>query len=122
LTIDGEHHVVKGWVRHAARCTANIGWRVRTRIPTLAGEIDAAAERDGVIDHDELLMVRATDRMRVVVTQVHAPAWPPARAHEARPLPIQAEDHGIVPAEDVHAQHAPLTYERVQQLADLTRP
>ena len=59
--------------------------RVITGVPAPAGQIDAAAEGDAIVDHDDLLVMRAADRMRIVVAEVHAMMRLPAQARRAAP-------------------------------------
>lgn len=39
---------------------------MRTRIPAIDGHVDAAADGQRVVDDDDLLMMRRTDRMGAV--------------------------------------------------------
>ena len=39
---------------------------MRARVPAMAGQIDAAAERQLIVDHDDLLMVAGADGMTIV--------------------------------------------------------
>jgi len=86
------------------------------RVPTLAGQVDASAKRDGIVDDDDLLMMRAAGRMRIVELQVHAPMrFPaPSPSHGRRRFPIRRVDHREIPVEHVDVQVAPAAREVVE--------
>src|SRR5690606_16380678 len=62
------------------------------------------------------------DRMRIVVSELNAPARLPAESVGRRPLAIQAEDHRIVPDQNVYLQPAFAPHEVVQETAELELP
>ena len=77
---------------------------MRARVPAMAGQIDAAAERELIVDDDDLLMVDAADGMAVVEAEPdasrHAPAEPPSRERIA----LERVERGVVPGQDVAAK------------------
>jgi hypothetical protein len=70
----------------------------------MSGQVGAAAERHRIVDDDDLLMVRAADRMVVVEAESdltrHAPAEPPPRQRIA----LEGVERRVVPDQNVAAQ------------------
>ena len=66
---DRHHQVVKRRIRRAGHHAVLILRRVLARVPAARGQVDAAAERDRIVDDHDLLVMRAADRMRVVVAK-----------------------------------------------------
>src|SRR4029078_12272761 len=64
---------------HARR----FGHAMRARVPSTAREVDAATERELIVDDDNLLVMRAADGMTIVKSEAHvamcAPAQLPSR-------------------------------------------
>ncbi|MDR8969652.1 hypothetical protein FEP58_06048 [Burkholderia multivorans] len=88
---------------------------MRGRVPARTRQIEAADEREPVVDHDELLMMRRAARMRIVEPE-HDPAMrAPARAIDGRPVALERVDHREVPREHVDPQVVPARRERVQE-------
>ena len=104
-------------MRHAPRILGG----VLGRIPAAHGEIDAADEGHRVVDHHDLLVLAAGDRVRVVVAQMHAPRRGPAEAVERREFPVGAEHHRVVPVEDMHVQRVAALHQPVQELTKQRR-
>jgi hypothetical protein len=88
-------------------------------VPAAQCEIDAAAERDRVIDDHDLLMVRAAGRMRVVVAETDPAMRLPRQAVERRPLAVEPEDHRVIPDQDVDLQLAAAAHQVVEEAAEL---
>ena len=88
---------------------------VRARVPAMAGQIDAAAERELVVDDDDLLMVRAADGMAIVEAEPDAARHPPAEPPSRERIALERVERAVVPGQDVAAQvRAPAGDEREQ--------
>src|SRR4030095_12846517 len=67
LTIHHHHGVVKRWIRVTRLGSPRIFGAMLARVPTSRGKIDTAAERDAIVDDNDLLVVTCGHRMGVVV-------------------------------------------------------
>jgi hypothetical protein len=85
-------------------------------VPALVGEVQAAHERELVVDHDDLLVVRSGDRVRVVEAKIDAAVGAPREARGRRDLAVDAEHHRVVPVEDLHLQPALAAREAVEEI------
>ena len=121
LAVDRDHHVVEGRIRPVGRHATRLVGSMLRRVPALAGQVDASAKRDRIVDDDDLLVMRAAGRMRVVELQVHAPMrFPaPSPSHGRRRFAIRRVDHREVPVEHVDVKVAPATCQVVQIAAEL---
>src|SRR5262249_4432551 len=106
IALDHHREIVERRIGRALQHAMLVVGRVIACVPAAAGEIDAAVERHGVVDDHDLLVVRAADRVRVVVAELHATVWLPAEPVERPPLAVQAEQHRIVPDEDADLEPA----------------
>jgi hypothetical protein len=118
FAVDGDHYVVERRIRLAVRRPPRVVGPVSGRVPAPGGEIESADERQPVVDEDDLLVVRARQRVRVVVAQVHAPMRVPREPVERRKLAVGAEHHRVVPVEHAHVQPPPAPGEIVQEVAE----
>ena len=70
----------------------------------MAGQIDAAAERQLIVDDDDLLVMAGADGMMVVEAEAHAarraPTEPPARQRFA----LERVERAVIPHQDVDTQ------------------
>ena len=121
FAVERHHQVMERRIRLAVRRAAHFLGGVLGSVPAAYGEIDAADESDRIVDHHDLLVMRAGQRMRVVVAQVHAARGRPAEAVERRKLPVGAEHHRVVPVQDVHVQRVAPLHEVVQEIAKQRR-
>ncbi|MCW5890832.1 MAG: hypothetical protein KIT14_09790 [bacterium] len=87
-------------------------------VPARGGEIEPADEGHGVVDHDDLLVMAAAERMLGVEPEAHAAMAAPARAPGREQLALQREHQREVPVEDVDAQVAPRPAELVEELPE----
>ncbi|MCC7547284.1 MAG: hypothetical protein IT532_05930 [Burkholderiales bacterium] len=95
---------------------------MRTRVPARAGEIESADEGDALVHHDDLLMLRAAQRMVAVEGDVQAAVAAPAVGIWRRQLAHGRVQHREVPVQDAHVQ-CRIAYQRcVQQFAEGDRP
>jgi hypothetical protein len=73
-------------------------------VPAVGGHVDAAGEGEAVVDHHDLLVVRAPDR----VVGVHRHRQPVRGAsvqqHDRHHAPGQRADHAVVPHQDADLQ------------------
>ena len=118
LAIHRDHQIVEGWIRLAVRDASRIVRAVVRGVPAPRREVEPAHEREPVVDDDDLLVVRARERVAAVEPEVHPPMALPAEAVQRRELAVGAEDHRIVPVEHVDAQLAAPPCEVVQELAE----
>ncbi len=119
VAVEHRLHVVKRAVRHpACIATARVVGRVRGRIPAFARQVEPADEREPVVDHDELLVMRRAARMRVVEPEADAAVRTPRGAIDGGPVALQRVDHREVPREHVDAQVVPRGRERAQECGE----
>ncbi len=118
-TFDRHHHVVERRVRRAGHHAVLVLRRVLARVPAARRQIDAAAERDRVVDDHDLLMMRAAGRMRVVVAKADPAVRLPRQAIQRRPLAVEPEDHRVIPDQDVDLQLAAAAHQVVEKVAEL---
>ena len=121
FAVEHHHQVVERRVGLAVRHAPRILRQVLRAIPAAHGEVDAADEGERIVDDDDLLVMRARHRMRVVVAQVHAPGRRPAEAVERREFPIGAEHHRVIPVEHVDVQRMAASDQVVEEIADQRR-
>ena len=85
----------------------------------MARQIDAATERELVVNHDDLLVMRAAGRMRVVVAKADPAVRLPRQAVQRRPLAVEPEDHRVIPDQNVDLQLAAAAPQVVEEAAEL---
>ncbi len=116
VAVEHRVHVVERPVRHAVLvAAARIVGRMRGRVPAGARQVEPADEREPVVDHDELLVMRRAARMRIVEPEPDAAMRAPAGPIHGRPVALQRVDHREVPREHVDAQIVAGGRERVQE-------
>jgi hypothetical protein len=84
-------------------------WIVRQvlrRIPAVFRYIQTADESDGVIDNDNLLVVRCAQRMAAIEAEMNPSVRLPWVTVERNDFTIRGIDHGKVPQQHVDAQLA----------------
>jgi hypothetical protein len=122
LAVHGDHDVMKGGIGLTFEDAFRVLRLVLARVPALVGEVEAARERELVVDDDDLLVVRPRHRMRVVEAEVDAPVrLPLADAERGRDLAIGSEHDRVIPVEDADPQVALAPREAVQEIAQLDR-
>ena len=106
-------------IRLAERCLPRrfLG-PVRARVPAMARQIDAAAERQLIVDDDDLLMVQAPTGWRSSkpnrTRSRHAPAEPPSRERIA----LERVEGAVVPRQDVATKCRPPSCDICEQLVE----
>ena len=86
--------------RHAVRVVpAMLG-----RIPARVGQVAPSREGDGVVDHDDLLVMRGSSRQLAVHLEAKARAPGPRQIEVWQPLSLQQEYHRVVPVEQIYVQ------------------
>ena len=91
-------HVVERVVGIAARVAAQrvVGF-VLGGVPAPDGDVEPAGEGDGVVDDDQLLVLRGAERHRVVEAEAHAARRIPAEGIGGEQLALGCVEHGEVP-------------------------
>jgi len=97
---------------------AGVVGAVLRRVPAACREIEAADERDRVIDHDDLLVMRRTERMAAVEAEVEARMAAPRAREERERLALERVDHRKIPGEDVDVQLRTTIEQAEQELAE----
>src|SRR5688572_7577267 len=95
---------------------------MRTRVPAVAGQIDAATEGEPIINHDDLLMMRAADWMMIVKAKSHVAMGTPAKLPSRPWIALERVECGVVPNQDVTAQLWPPSGDEGQQFIKFRRP
>ena len=67
----------------------------------MAGQIDAAAERQLVVRDDDLLMVRPAEGMAIVELEADAARHPPAKPPSRERIALERVERSVIPDEDV---------------------
>ena len=108
LTLDRDLHVVKRPVRAAVRSDApRIVRRVRRGVPATGRQIEAAEERDGIVDHHDLLMMAGAERVVGVEMEPDTTVRPPPELDDGQQLAFEREQEREAPIEKVNAERAP---------------
>ena len=74
---------------------------MRARIPAMARQIDAAAERQLIVDNDDLLMMASADGMVIVEPESHAARHPPSQPPARERIAFERVERAVVPRQDV---------------------
>src|SRR6185437_1128781 len=88
------------------------------RVPTGAGQIDAAAEGHGPVDDDDFLMQSRTHRAAIVVAKVYAPVRVPAELVNRGRLAASRKHQRVVPGQDVHLERAAALDQEVEKVPE----
>ena len=121
-TVDGHFDVVIRAVRPAPRVDPpRIVRIVRRRVPPRRGEIEPADERHCIVDDDDLLVLRASQRMMVVETEVEARVGAARPAMKRQDLALQGIDDREVPIENADTQRSTAPDQAVEERPDLVR-
>ena len=74
---------------------------MRARVPAMARQIDAAAERQLIVDHDHLLVMAGADGMTVVKPEPHASRHSPSEPPSRERIALERVERSVVPRQDV---------------------
>src|SRR5690606_19665859 len=102
----------------AGIAAARIASAVLARVPAAGAQVDPAAEGDPVVDHDQLLVVRAAERVLAVEPELDAPVRAEPEAHGGQERALERVEQREVPLEQVRAQAAPAPHELVEELGE----
>ena len=120
--IDRGRGIMPGAVKPAARQpAAAISWLMSARVPTCAGDIDAAAEGDRVIDHDDLLMMGGARRMVSVRLKMHPAVEDPFQDEKRRRAAHQGAHQAEAPRQDIDLQTGSPPDDPIDQPAEPVR-
>ncbi len=89
--------------------------------PPAPGHVDAATERQCIVDDDNLLVMGRTGWMSAVQLEVDALVRHPVKDHQRRCASAKGIDGTEVPAKDVHLKFRPVLDHPRQELAQLVR-
>jgi hypothetical protein len=90
-------------------------------IPTLLSEIHAADEGHGVIDHDDFLVVRSTDRMPTIEVKMKVSMALPAKSIDRQDFAARRIKHRKVPIQNVDFQPSAGFDQCFQKISELDR-
>ena len=91
------------------------------RVPAMARQIDAAAERQLIVDHDNLLMVGAADGMMIVEPETNASRHPPSEPPSRQRIALERVERAVVPRQDVAAKVRASSCDMREQLVEPRR-
>src|SRR5262249_32290101 len=91
------------------------------RVPAPQREVDAAAIRDAVVDHDELLVVRGAHRQMGVEPDLGATALTPSEDETREQLAPGRLEQRVVPEHDRHFELVLAAQQELEQPAELAR-
>jgi hypothetical protein len=91
------------------------------RVPAVAGHVDAAAEGQAIVDHDDLVMVRGAQRRGAVEPRVDARMGHPAHQREDRRAAEQRLQRPDVPAQQEDFQLGIALHQPQHELAQRAR-
>ena len=87
------------------------------RIPAVAGHVDAAAEGQAIVDHDDLVMVRGAQRRGAVESRVDARMGHPAHQREDGGAAEQRAQRADVPAQQEDLEVGIALYQPKHEIA-----
>jgi hypothetical protein len=83
------------------------------------GQIEAANERDRIVDHHDLLVVRGAHGVLVVEPERKPRVGAPVELVKRHPLAVHREHHREIPRQHAHAKPRLALYHLVQEIAEL---
>jgi hypothetical protein len=98
-----------------------IVWQVLWPIPPIDRKIDPACERQGIIDANDLLVMRCVDRVPGIKLHLHARMILPGRPEQERRHRSGGVSDGEAPHENADLKFRVCLNERAQQFADRRR-
>jgi len=92
------------------------------RVPSVGCYVQAAAERDPVIDRNDLLMVRCRGRMGGVEPKVESRMAVPGQRQRRQELTLEGEQDRVVPGQDAHLEQGFSAYRLEKRIDQACRP
>jgi hypothetical protein len=84
-------------------------------------DVHPAHECDLVVDRDDLLVLRSTDRVARIEPEMHAPMRAPTELHQRQQLAVERIEHREVPFEHARVEPTVPRHERVEHRSQLVR-
>ena len=107
FAVDHRLHVMERRIGHAGEIdAARIVEAMRARVPAPGGEIEPAGERERVVDHDDLLVLRGAERQVVVEAETDLPRRAPTHGRGRKQLALVRIEDRIVPHQNVNEELA----------------
>jgi hypothetical protein len=104
VAVDHRLHIVERAIGHAAGIAATrLVGEMLARIPPALRDIQSADERNGIVDDDDLLVVRRINRVRRVEPEGKAAVRAPVELVHRQPFALESVEHREVPSERVDA-------------------
>ena len=94
---------------------------VRRGVPAMPGQVDAAAERHRVVDDDDLLVVRAADRVMVVEAEAHLARHAPAQSPPRQRIALEGVERRVIPDQHVAAELRTPAHDEGEQRVESSR-
>ena len=91
---------------------------MRARVPADARKVIAADERDGVVDDDELLVMRRAGRMPVVEAKRKPAVSAPVELVHRQPFALECVEHREIPRQHVTSHVVARRNDRVEEIAE----
>jgi len=102
VAVDHHAYVVKRRIGPAVGVApSGIIQAVLGSVPAVAGQVETADERQGVVDDDELLVMRCAGRVTIVELEIEPPLGPRREPELGEPFALQREEQGEIPAQDI---------------------
>jgi len=121
-TAHGDLHVVERAIPASRRIDpCRLVDAVVRCVPAIRREVEAAEERDRVVDHHELLVVTGAERVLTVETELQAAVRPPSELDRGEKLALEREYERVVPVEQAGAQTTLTLEHGVQELPQRRR-
>ena len=91
------------------------------RVPAMSGEIEPAGERDAIVNHDDLLMLRGAQRNLVVETEVHALRRLPLQRERRKWLALRRIQQRVVPQQQIYVERRALFHQSAEEFGQFGR-
>jgi hypothetical protein len=122
IAVHHELHVMVWRIEPAKGIHAmGILWQVIPCVPTVFGYIQSAGKRDGIIDHNDLLMMRCAYGMAAVETKMDPPMGAPGMGIKRNDFAIGGIDHREIPQQHINAESPITAHQIVQEVSEAWR-
>ena len=102
VAVDHHAYVVKRRIKLAVGVApSGIIQPMLGSVPAVAGQVETADERQGVVHDDELLVMRCAGRMTIVELKIEPPLGSRREPELGKPFALQREQQGEIPAQDI---------------------